>query len=86
MTHPRRLSFVVGTSLLASLSIGCAGKTPNPDNNVHVNEGPAPDPQVNVAQPAEPPVETPTEEPTETPTEEPEPAEDVHVNTRPDTR
>jgi hypothetical protein len=45
MTHPRRLSFAVGTSLLtlsASLAIGCKPKIVNegPHQPVHVNEGP----------------------------------------------
>lgn len=83
MTHPRRLSFVVGTSLLtltASLTIGCKPK--------HVNEGPQ-EPVVN-ERPADPPADPPLEEPvdeqpdTETPDAEtppPETPEDIGPST-----
>jgi hypothetical protein len=60
MTSPRRLTFVVGTSLLtASIATGCKSQPT-------VNPGPEP-PHVNTAAPAEPPADATTEEPEEAP-------------------
>lgn len=80
MTHPRRLSFAVGTSLLtltASLAIGCKPKIVNegPHEPVHTNEGP-------VDEPEEPQVnEGPVDEPTEPDAEQPEDIGPSTVNT-----
>lgn len=79
MTHPRRLSFAVGTSLLtlsASLAIGCKPKIVNegPQEPVHVNEGPQSEP------PDDADAGSVDDEPEEAPPAEDEPA---HVNTQP---
>jgi hypothetical protein len=72
MTSPRRLTFVVGTSLLtASIATGCKSQPT-------VNPGPEP-PHVNTAAPAEPPADE-----TDAPAEEPEEAPPTEiVNTVP---
>jgi hypothetical protein len=71
MTSPRRLTFVVGTSLLtASIATGCKSQPT-------VNPGPEP-PHVNTAVPAEAPADETA--PDETAPDEPEP-EEPNVNT-----
>jgi hypothetical protein len=75
MTSPRRLTFVVGTSLLtASLASGCHKSQPT------VNPRPEP-PHVNTVAPAESPADEAT---TDAPETEPEQPDDgPNVNTVP---
>jgi hypothetical protein len=84
VTHPRRLSFAVGTSLLtlsASLAIGCKPKIVNegPQEPVHVNEGPA-DPPTEEPSDEQPDAEAPD---AESPTDDPSVDGPSTVNTRP---
>lgn len=84
---PRRLSFAVGTSLLtASLATGTVGcdkghtVNPAPPEDVHVNEGPEPEPEVAREVDGQGEDEGGEDEGGELDA----PAEDVHVNTVPD--
>lgn len=80
VTTPRRLSFVVGTSLLGlstSLSLGCKPPIVNegPQEPPHVNEGPQPDPEDDAD------AGSVDDEPEEAPPAEPEVEEPSYVNT-----
>lgn len=81
---PRRLQFVVGTSLLGSLALGCATTTVEP---VHVNPGPGAEtpPEVAPSETETPPEVAPIESEgsdPEPPTADEAPRGDTTVNVR----